>query len=64
MFLEEYGLPELNEELCIEAIKNKEYYINNLKNDLLMEDPLILQKDDEYARPTINGGSVEIINAN
>jgi hypothetical protein len=51
MFLEEYGLPELNEELCVEAIKNKEDYINNLKNGLLAEDPEISdidQKSDDY----------------
>ena len=41
MFLEEYGLPELNEELCVEAIKNKEDYVNNLKNGLLAKDPEI-----------------------
>ena len=49
MFLDEYGLPEVNEELCVEDIKNKNDYINNLKNGLLAEDPeLDDQKNNNY----------------
>ena len=46
MFLREYGLPELNEELCVAAIKNKEAYVNNLKNGVT-DDPQINKKDEE-----------------
>ena len=59
MFLQEYGLPELNEELCIEAIKNKEGYVNVLKNGLLPEDPIQVQKDEDN-RNTYNSQASDL----